>query len=176
MDRVLEKDMLAIVPAYLPDRGNCTRIYVLDEQPIVIEKTISTVIKAIGRYHLIDLESMRITYGRFLNSPNLSPISLNQNDIFIPVKVRKPIGRNDKAFGYINIKYIKDIKRAKDSSIILLTNDIEIKSLSRIKTIQRHLSNGYIVKRFYDDRFKRKYDDISPNQVAENPKGAIWFW
>ncbi|NLY84812.1 MAG: hypothetical protein GX077_00455, partial [Tissierellia bacterium] len=102
----------------------------------------------------------------------LIPIALSKSDVFVPIKTRKPMYKNDGAFGYVNIKYIKEVKDKKDSTHIYLTNGITIKALCSLPTVEKHLRNGHIVSRCYEDRYmaaedQEKYRVLIPATKAD---------
>lgn len=148
---MLKNKLIAIIPKYIPDLGNCTIIHTEEENPLILENTISTVMKRIGRYHMVDLEAMKERNGNLINISYPVPIYLH-DDVFIPIKVRKPFGKNDKSFGYVNLEYIDNIKQENNHTIILLRNQVEIYCLFRKETLSKHIGNGTIIKKFYKDR------------------------
>lgn len=79
----------------------------------------------------------------------LMPLSPEYNDIFIPFKTKIPICRNDGALSYIYTRYIKGIKDNGELWIINLDNEKTIEYLSSISTMNNHIRNGNIVKRYY---------------------------
>ncbi|TJX12881.1 hypothetical protein E9840_11625 [Tissierella creatinini] len=153
MERVLENKLIAVIPKYIPDQGNCTIIYTEKSEPLILENTITTVMKRIGRHYMVDLDAMKARNGKLINISYPVPISLD-DDVFIPIKVRKPFGKNDKSFGYVNLEYIDSIKTDNSFTIIHLRNQLEIKCLFKKATLNKHISNGTIIKRFYEEKIK----------------------
>ncbi|WP_313755600.1 competence protein ComK [Tissierella sp.] len=155
MENILNKDIMAIVPEYVEGRGNCTKIYAMDMEPVILDKSIKTIIRLIGKHYMIDLGELKKRYRNLISSPNLVPIPLSKRDIFIPFKTRVPMYKNDGAFGYINMKYIEKIKEEKGSTVVYLSNGTKIPCLCSLSTIDKHMKNGNIVSRCYEDRAKR---------------------
>ena len=177
MEKILEKKLIAVLPKYVPNQGNCTIIYSEEEEPRILEKTILTVMKNIGRHHMIDLDAMKYRNGKLVNASYPVPIYLN-SDVFIPIKVRKPFGRNDKAYGYVNLEYIENAKQEENHTSIKLKNQIELKCLFRKATLNKHIHNGATIKRYYEDR--NKPNILKDLKIAEsdtvdygNDKSAI---
>lgn len=152
MESILKDGLVAFVPKYIDLKGNCTIIYGRDARKLVVEKSIKTVIRLIAKYYLLDLNEAKKRYKPLVASSNLIPIPLSKSDVFIPIKTRKPMYKNDGAFGYINIKYIEEVKDRKDSTYIYLTNGLTIKALSSLSTVEKHLRNGHIISRCYEER------------------------
>ena len=152
MKDIFKKEIIAIVPKYVDSKGNCTIVHRTDSTPLTLDKTIKTVIKLIGKNYMIDLNEMKKKYRPLLPSHNLMPIPLSKNDVFIPFKTRIPMYKNDGAFSYINMKYIKEIKKKDKSTIVILDNDVKIQCLSSLDTVNKHMRNGKIISRCYEDR------------------------
>lgn len=153
MERALKNRLIAVIPKYIANQGNCTIIYTEEEKPLILENTITTVMKRIGRHHMVDLDAMKERNGKLINASYPVPINLN-DDVFIPIKVRKPFGKNDKSFGYVNLEYIENTKQENNYTLILLINNTEIKCLFRKETLNKHISNGTLIKRYYENSSK----------------------
>lgn len=170
MERALKNRLIAVIPRYIPDQGNCTLIYTEGEKPLVLENTITTIMKRIGRYHMVDLDAMKERNGKLINASYPVPINLN-DDVFIPIKVRKPFGKNDKSFGYVNLEYIMNTKQENNYTLILLRNQTEIKCLFRKETLNKHISNGSLIKRYYEN-LSKDHNLSRDIKIAEN--GTIY--
>ena len=144
MENILNKDIMAIVPEYVEDRGNCTKIYAMDIEPVILDKSIKTIIRLIGKHYMIDLGELKKRYRDLISSPNLVPIPLSKKDIFIPFKTRVPM--------YKNMKHIEKIKEEKGSNIVYLSNGVKILCLCSLATVDKHMKNGNIVSRCYEER------------------------
>lgn len=151
MERALKKRLIAVIRKYIANQGNCTLIYTEEENPLILENTITTVMKRIGRHHMVDLDAMKERNGKLINASYPVPIYLN-DQVLIPIKMRKPFGKNDKSFGYVNLEYIENTRPENNYTLILLKNQIEIKCLFRKETLNKHISNGNIIKSYYEKR------------------------
>lgn len=169
MERVLNEEIMAILPEYVDNRGNCTKIYTMGIDPVIFDKSIKTILRLIGKHYMIDLRELKKRYGALVSSPNLVPIPLSKRDVFIPLKTRVPMYKNDGAFGYINMKYIEKIKEEKESTVIYLSNGVYIPCLCSLPTIDKHMRNGNIVSRCYEDRSMKVMED----EVIYNAKLII---
>lgn len=159
MEKIIKKGIIAIVPVYLPGRGNCTTIYTKDNEHINIYKTIKTVIRNICEYYHLDMKAAKKTYGELLSIRNFPPIPFTPDDIFIYVKMRKPICEYDGAYGYIKIDAIHKIIDSNGKTLIHLTSGDIIEGLANISTVKRNIKNGEIVKKLYDRKGKRLEED-----------------
>lgn len=152
MERVFNEELMCILPRYVDCKGNCTILYSLKREPLIVEKSLRTVLRLIGKHYMLDLREIKKRYGPLVTAPNLVPIPFSKEDVFVPFKVRVPMYRNDGAFGYINMKYIERISKDKNSSLIYLSNGMRIKCLSSLQTVKKHMRNGKIVSRCYEGR------------------------
>ncbi|MCR2044723.1 hypothetical protein [Anaerosalibacter massiliensis] len=173
--KYVEEELMAFIPVYLNMKGNCTAIYTYKSGEIYIDKSLRSFLNCLGKYFLIDLKESRKHYGNLLNVNNLVPIPFNRENIFIPIKTRKPISRNDGALGYININYIDKIEEGLNGVNIFLKPNYKIKSLNTLKTVEKHINNGEIVRKFYDEREKGIYETIAFYDEYNKPatKGDI---
>ena len=152
MEKIFQEEIMAIVPEYVDSKGNCTILHRKDLDYLVLDKTIKTVIRLVGKHYMMDLNSVKDRYSPLLSSRNLIPIPLSRRDILIPMKTRIPMYKNDGAFGYINMKYINDIKKNGKTTTVILENGLEIECLCGIDTVNKYLRNGKIISRCYEDR------------------------
>lgn len=151
MKDIFSKEIIAIIPTYLPDRGNCTRVYT-DREELIINMTIKTVIKRLCAHHRLDLRASNRHFGGLISIKNAIPIPLSKDNILIQGKVRKPIGKDDGCMGYFNLNSIKKVKALKNDTLIILDNGVEIQCICSPDTIKRHMNHGELIKKLYEDR------------------------
>ena len=152
METVLNGELMAIVPKYIDYRGNCTILYSNSREPLILDKSIKTTLRLIEKHYMIDIRELKNRYASLVSSPNLVPIPLSKKDIFIPLKTRIPMYKNDGAFGYINMKYIEKIFPKKNITIVQLSNGINFKCLCSLSTTSKHIKNGNIISKCYEER------------------------
>ncbi len=152
MEDVLRDELMAILPLYVDDKGNCTMVYTKKGQPKIIEKNMRSVMNKICKHYMIDLKETKKRYSSLISAPSQVPIPLSKNDVFIPLKTRNPLYKNDGAMGYINIKHIKNITKTVNTTTIHLINGISIECLCNITTVNSHIRDGNVVSRCYVDR------------------------
>lgn len=152
LEKMVSEGIMAILPVYIPMRGNCSHILTFKGETYEVHKTVKTMLMTLSKFYFIDLKSTKRYYGNILNIKNLIPIPLDKENIFIPLKVRKPICKNDGSIGYVNIKYIDKITEKERKSIIHLNNGSTVECLNTIETVNKHIKNGNIIKRLFKDR------------------------
>lgn len=161
MERIWKGDLVALVPIYSKDLGNVCQAYLYDTS-FIIKKPIKSVVRSICRYYMLDLNSLRDHYQDLIGGKNLMPLALSRTNILVPVKLREVLGRNDGAFGYINLKHIKRVASQEGSTTLTLNNNIVLRSRSSEKTVRNHINRANIISRCYlDPREKLWLDDIN---------------
>lgn len=146
MESLVSKGIMAILPAYIADSGNCTYVYT-KSGVVELRFTIKTVIKNLCEFYYLDLKSCNKTYGSLLTSKYRPPIPFNRDNIFIQFKTRIPIGKHDGAYGYFNINSIKGVKSLEKNTVIFLIDGQEIEVLSSRYTVEKYINNGEIVSK-----------------------------
>ena len=152
LEEIISQELMAFLPVYLGMKGNCTLLYTYCGGIHEIEKTIRTVLNQLSKFYLVDLKAAKKHYGNLLGIKNLVPISFNKDNIFVPIKVRKPLFKNDGSFGYVNIKYIKKVDKSQGSTVIYLTDNNSIECLNAIETVNKHIKDAHIVEKLCDER------------------------
>lgn len=152
-------------------KGNCSLMITLQGGIYQVNKTIKTILIQLCKYYLVDLKAIRSYYGNLLNIKNLTPIPFNKENIFIPVKVRKPLLKNDGSIGYVNIKYIRKVSLHNEKTIIYLTDNNTIECLNSVETINKHINNGNIVRKLYEEKERaslvnERYIDLDYDRPA----------
>lgn len=108
-----------IIPQYLDDIGDGTIIYTGCNK-LLIKRSIKTVMKNFCKDNGLDYKISKDFYGELIDAKKNVPVVISEQNVFIPVKVRKPIAKNDGAYGYVNYKNICCIKECKSCKQILL--------------------------------------------------------
>ena len=151
MERLFENELMALLPEYVEARGNCTIVYIENMEPFVIDRSIKTVIKSLEKHYKISPAEIKKKYQYLISSANLIPMPFGKDNIFVPIKTRAPICKNDGAFSYINIKHIYVVRDEKTHIEVCLSDGKVIKSISSLATVQNHIRNGYIIRDFHKD-------------------------
>lgn len=152
LEKIVLQEIVAFLPIYIDMKGNCTLLHDKQGESYEIEKTTKTILNQLSNFYLINLKATRKHYGDLLSIKNLVPIPFNEDNVFIPVKSRKPICKNDGSVGYVNINYINKTVKSKDGTIIYLKNNNTINSLNSIETVNKHIKNGHVVKKLWKEK------------------------
>lgn len=144
--------LVYIIPDYIEGLGNCTRLKDQSGEH-VLNKTVKSQLKSICNEQMIDLRIAKRKAEKILGQRNLIPIYLNSAEIYIPVRLRKPMVVRDGGYGYVNYFMIEKIM---DKHIIL-------KDKSNLNYIgsKRSLMKRYKMAEVLIESFDDKAPDIS---------------
>jgi len=175
LEKIISQGIMAILPVYIPMKGNCSCILTFEGERHEFDKRVNTMLMRLSRFYFIDLKSIKRYYGNLLNVKNLIPVPLDGENIFIPLKVRKPILRNDGSIGYVNIKYIERVTEGKDKTIIHLRGNHIVECLNSMDTVNKHIKNGSIIKRLLKNstRHIKAYDSYMGEYDRPATKGDV---
>lgn len=152
IEELVSNEIIAVLPLYIDMEGNSTKVITKKQNEEYIYKSIKTFIALLAKYFMIDINSSRQYYGKIIGSTNIVPLPFNKDNIFVPLKVRKPISKNDGSFGYFNIRFIKEIIEKNNKVYISLEMENCIEILQGIESARRNLRNAYIVRQAYYKR------------------------
>jgi len=170
LEKILSLGLAYILPTYVEDLGNVTRVATIKGNEIIEKRTIRSVLGRIASYYGIDIQAQREKYGKIIGRKNIVPIPLTVNLILVPFKVRKPIISWDGSLGYLSYNQIQQVKKGDNNreSIIILKCGKEIKCFNKMITSKRHITDAKIVYKAYTNLYeaKEKQDTIL-NEIQE---------
>ena len=132
----------AIVPFYDPYGHNMTYTLLADGTQSTYCFSIKNYIYHMFYQVCLDPVAVRHYSSRILHAKGNLPLLLSPDYIFIPVKMRRPIGRQDGAFGYVRVDAIQSY----ENGIITLTSG---------KTLTTYSSDTYIAHKLKDAKLLR---------------------
>lgn len=148
MRELVQKKIIAMLPHYTGEGANFTRVLLLDGEEVLLQKTIHSTLKCLCQYYHYDLTASNRTCGEMLNIKKTPPIPINENMIFIALKTRTPIGKDDGAYSYINIEMIKKIQGEK----VHFKNGDHLKVNCTQKTIEKNIKQAKLLKEMMQTR------------------------
>jgi hypothetical protein len=142
-----KKTIAALVPCYHSVYGNATELIYLEQDSVFVPRTVKTVLRNIAKEYAIDLKALRQKYGTLLGCGRASPIPLDRDTIFIPLKMRRIVSKNDSARGYINYLAIMDVKEENPGTcLVVLSSGRKVKCFHSAKNIKQHMLNCHVVR------------------------------
>ncbi|KUO53088.1 MAG: hypothetical protein APF76_14955 [Desulfitibacter sp. BRH_c19] len=141
-----------LVPIYSENGANMTEVH-LDDGTVAIDgRKICTVIKNLAKFFTVDVETARAKYSKLVDRKLSVPIPLHQDLVLVPVKIRKPIAREDGAWGYVVLSKIVCYTKhpEKDKTIwIFFDNELYVDALLLTRSFQIILESAKKVNRAY---------------------------
>lgn len=129
--------VVALVPVYEAGVGDVTEVY-FEEGMRTEPLKISSVVKRICAGRFIDYEELRLCVHEASGIRNMIPILLEE-DVLIPFKVRKPLTKNDRSFGYFSLAGMKEFTEGETGLVIRMENGMVLHALCSRATLEKHI-------------------------------------
>lgn len=152
-------NLAALIPCYDPGGGNATLIYTISGELERDRRTVRWILRRLARACCVDLDAARLRFGEYLACNQGVPLPFTDALVLVPLKVRRPVGRNDGSWGYFNPAAVEDVVVGSDGSagsVLLLHGGHLVGCLYTLKTVKKRLQAGSIVL----DRFSREKSAI----------------
>ena len=146
-------EILAMLPIYVKDEGNCTEI-ITKEASFIKSTTIETCTKNLADYYNLSLYHNRINYGQELGITNKVPLVINENLIYIYINVREPMFNHDAAFGLIDVNSICNVYEKVGKAAIEMNTGEIIQTRQSVKSLKKSMLNARIAKDIYKEKHK----------------------
>jgi hypothetical protein len=161
------------VPIYDENGGNITKVYLDDGTFIIDNRRLTLVIEKIAGVFAVDLKNVRKKYSKLIDRKNTIPIPLHQDLILVPVKMRKPVAREDGAWGYIVLSKVQAYSNhpTKPNSIEITFGDgTTIEGLLLKRNFEIILQNARKVYKAYTQLFlisrnSKASSDLNSNEI-----------
>lgn len=135
-----KENIIALEPRYIKDIGNITCIHQRDGNILKADKRIGTIMKNMASYELLDMQECRKFIGKNLSIYKNIPYVFDLENIFIAIKTRVPIGKNDGAMSYIKISEIEEFQEGH----ILLSSGLKLKIMDDKSILSKKINQGKI--------------------------------
>ncbi len=146
------RNINCLVPVYNEDGANVTQVHLDDGTVLTDGRKICTVVKSLAKFFTVHVEMARAKYSKLIDRKISVPIPLHQDLVLVPVKMRKPIAREDGAWGYVVLSKIVCYNKhpEKDNSIrIFFDNELYYDALLLTRSFQIILESAKKVNRAY---------------------------
>lgn len=135
-----KEDIIALEPRYIDNIGNMTCIHFNDGTVVEDKRRIPTIMQSMASSDLLDMKECRKFIGKHLGITKNIPYVFDLDNIFIAVKTRIPLYKNDGAMTFIKIK---DIEKISGTSITM-SNGLRIETLEKLTIVDRKVHQGKI--------------------------------
>lgn len=148
-------DISAIIPFYNENGENCTRIIyrngVTESKNCSVKKFMRSILYD---FHL-DPVALRHWTFNLIGAKLNTPIVINENLVFLPVKMRKGVGKQDGCYGYLGYSYIRGLEDQK----VFLSSGETLPVLSASSYVSRKQRDAHLLCIGYLE-FKKKTEFI----------------
>lgn len=151
MKKIYDEKIQAIIPQYT-NIGDSTYVYTFEKSKIILNVSIRSALRKIFNFYTVDHLALKNKFRKMGIYQN-APIILEKN-VFVKVKVRKPIGKSDGAYGYVNVKSIKSLTEKENKTIVELRDGFKIISLDKKATLSKNMIIGYEINNRIEDKDK----------------------
>lgn len=135
----IKEGIVAIIPKYT-ETGDSTYVFTSMKEIRIYKKSIRSFLKELYFMHSIDFIAQKNKFKKIGIHQN-APLILD-DQVFIKVRVRKPIGKSDGAYGYVNVKAVERIKTIEEKTVLVLNTGQEIVSRDSYNTLAKNLMIG----------------------------------
>ena len=159
MEERIQRDIVAIIPSYEQSFGNCTRLILFEGEEIV-KTTAKTFIKNLCKYYHLDYKASNKYFVNLLSVRSNLPLVFSRQLIYIQLKTREPIGKDDGAMGHFKIQGIKKIIERDGKTFLRMKNNRELSLLCSKNTAEKQLRQGRLIMELLskNDRIRVKED------------------
>jgi len=151
MKELMKEDILVMIPSYEGESGNCTRVY-LKENMVVVSSTLRTFLRKLCSYHHFDLKASNNHYGKLISARTNLPIPIDSRTIYIQLKVREPIGKDDGAMGYFKLGGIRKIFASEGVTFVRMENGVDHPCLCKLETAKKQFRQGNLVRELMEKK------------------------
>ncbi|MGO4987184.1 MAG: hypothetical protein GX985_04490 [Gallicola sp.] len=142
------EDCCAVLPHYYENGGNGSLIYRTDGSRKTDRRKVATVMDHLYDLDLISLDRQMNLLRTYFGKKKFLPYVFNRKIIFIAMKTRDPIGKNDGAYGYIRIDQIKELREDQ----LVLKCGMELPVKESLEVINRRIMDGKVAGLIVEQR------------------------
>ena len=135
-------EIYGVLPVYW-EQGNGSTILFPERTEQVALRT-ETVVDRMFYEELLDRRACSAYYGEMLGLRRNVPLVLDEDRVFLPVKVRKPQFKNDGAYGFVRYDVVERIH----GSRLVLWDGREVVTLHSPRMLERIITRGRAATRF----------------------------
>lgn len=166
--QVLVEQFLEEGVAFLPHNevgvGEGVRALLEDGRQEFWRVGVTGMLKALARYHAVDIKALRQRYGQMIGRAQMVPLPIAGDCLLIPFKARIPIGRQPSA-GWVLVQHIRDIEELPGGcSLLRLSGGHRVKVWHSRKFCENQLRYADLVQY----RYFQLHRWASPSWVLED--------
>lgn len=143
--------LLYILPQYMKNIGDGC-IVREDDCEKMYEVKINQVLKNICKERMLDFKEVKRKSRRLLGQNKVIPLFFSQDEILLPIKIRRPKVSRDEVYGYVNFDFIDKIEEGH----VLLKDGQKIFYIESKRTVLKRIKLVRILENEFKD-FKQKW-------------------
>lgn len=144
----------AFIPCYVQGIGKATKVFYRDGREEYINYSVDKTMSDYCAINLKSLNSIKIMCRSITGRKSLTPLYVEKDAIFIPVKTIKPVYRGDKCIGYVNINFIEDMDLSK--GVLKLEGGQSVYYLESSETIKKRIADCTIINKIFSQNSIKK--------------------
>ncbi|MTI70055.1 MAG: hypothetical protein FH751_07370 [Firmicutes bacterium] len=149
IDNIITKGIIGLIPIYTKEGRYQTKVITRDLEVIFLRKNIRQALKEMATYFKIDFATTKGYATYILGRKQSISIPFDRENVYVPIKVKKPKTSNDYTLGFFHLNYLNVIKINEKEVYLILKEDIKIKSYMIYETVKRNIREGEIIKRHF---------------------------
>lgn len=151
--------VVGLRPLY-SEGANATEIICADGKVVIDYRRVETLVRALCRCYAIDLPAQRQRIRERSQRQSVLPFYLPEGRIFIPLKMREAISRNDHVYGYVDLKYLGIFSQnSRNRCSVPLANGLELEIMSSKKTALESEAVGRKLAQILKEEQKKPIED-----------------
>lgn len=130
-------NLAALIPIYASNGANISQLYLRDGRVLTVDMRLKTLLAKLKSRSVYNVDFLGESQALVLGQKQLLPVPLAPGCILWAVKVRRPIGGSDGAYGYLAINAIE---RLADAGAYILGQEQAIPVIGSRERLARDLS------------------------------------
>ena len=137
-----KEEVVAIEPKYVKGKGNMNIVHLKNGEVKEDKRRIQTIMKNMAMLELFDLKLGRKLIEMNVGISKNIPYVFDLENIFVAVKTRVPIGKNDGAMSFVKLSEIVNSEIEEDT--LLLSTGSSLKFLEKASKVQERIRYGKV--------------------------------
>ena len=128
---------------------------------MVDKRKLKTLMKKLAGEFAIDLSMAKKKYGAMVGRKDSAPFPLHINLIMLPLKLRKPLTKDDGAWGYVVLDKLQQchpLNEGEYRSILTFNDGSQLRTMVTPEAIIKQKNDAWYVK----DRYAQQMAEASP--------------
>ncbi|SHI69187.1 hypothetical protein SAMN02745751_00810 [Dethiosulfatibacter aminovorans DSM 17477] len=139
-------DVVALVPKYEKDIGDCTEVHTKDGNHFLEMKNVKACVDRMADYYCTNLKANRRVYGTMLNIKNKVPYIFSDKHVMVHFKARNPRCKRDGANGCFDVYYFNGFVREDGCEYVALKNGDRLKLEQTVESCKKYVNYGNLLK------------------------------